>query len=850
MIAPPRRASAEGATVSLPVTLSAEPENRKAGPIGQGAGVLMTEYNLNGALRKSPQDMMRDAARLSVEVSWIRAAERTICGPGSTVDWHIEDPEGMTIDADYTKPAAVEMYNLFRNPQRYAEVTPKASQRKFWYRTLRHMGICGPAFWFKDQVDAYGIPKAYIYIRPDRMSPVADKAGNLLGWLLDADKIGKRSDAIGIKPEEVVQFDLEPPDNDFMAVGLVRSAMAKILLEQGLDRHITSTLASGGRLSGILAPKMGVIDDDNIYQQIIRDWRNIAEQPEAAKRLQVVRYPVDFTQTAADLKSLEIVKLLTNARDELIELWGVPLSQLGGSPPAGLNSGDVRKNDQASLWQGAIHPRLSEIAEQLQAELDLWEPLLGFIPKIVIDEPEFTDIGPRFDLLAKSATTPLRNRERRDLVGLDPFGDKVIGPSGSLADDEVWMPGATGITLAFAAPEDGITDQSSLVQNEDDAPAKAKIDQADYVKAVLADLSHQYPAELISWVPGLTWEYDDSVKTKKIDGTRTEPINPKIVSAIQTAHDIGAPMDPLVLVDLPSQKKLAIANGYKRYAAAMKMGMKNLPAYVGTCPVGQEKDVTTCLAKMQDPEYQPPTPPTKASPVTIRSKITASLQPTLRTAASVLLRHQKQAIVEAVRAHAEHLIAKPSDTKAWWNAAHWDETMLAVLKPTYTAVAEKVHAQVIHAIPSKAAPVIQRPVVPPAMVEAILEHAGERIVEINETTRKGVAELILDGVKQGLSPAQLGDSIEAWSGWDEYRAERIATTELARAYNEAAIGTYRDAGIERLEAIDGDGDEECAARDGQIFSVDDAENEIDHPNGTLDWMPVIDDASVNGGSDE
>ncbi len=42
-----------------------------------------------------------------------------------------------------------------------------------------------------------------------------------------------------------------------------------------------------------------------------------------------------------------------------------------------------------------------------------------------------------------------------------------------------------------------------------------------------------------------------------------------------------------------------------------------------------------------------------------------------------------------------------------------------------------------------------------------------------------------------------------------------------------------------VEAIDGDGDEECAARDGQEFSIADADGIEDHPNGTLDWVPVL-----------
>ena len=67
----------------------------------------------------------------------------------------------------------------------------------------------------------------------------------------------------------------------------------------------------------------------------------------------------------------------------------------------------------------------------------------------------------------------------------------------------------------------------------------------------------------------------------------------------------------------------------------------------------------------------------------------------------------------------------------------------------------------------------------------------------------------------------------------------IARTELMDAYNAAALGSYQDAGIEMVEAIDGDEDQECIDRvAGNPYTVDEAAAEEDHPNGTLDWVPA------------
>jgi hypothetical protein len=81
--------------------------------------------------------------------------------------------------------------------------------------------------------------------------------------------------------------------------------------------------------------------------------------------------------------------------------------------------------------------------------------------------------------------------------------------------------------------------------------------------------------------------------------------------------------------------------------------------------------------------------------------------------------------------------------------------------------------------------------------------------------------------------------VEAATAFDEYRAELIARTESARVLNESQIESFREFDVKTVRAIDGDDDEECAARDGKEFDIDEAMDISDHPNGTLDWEPVI-----------
>jgi hypothetical protein len=127
----------------------------------------------------------------------------------------------------------------------------------------------------------------------------------------------------------------------------------------------------------------------------------------------------------------------------------------------------------------------------------------------------------------------------------------------------------------------------------------------------------------------------------------------------------------------------------------------------------------------------------------------------------------------------------------------------------------------------------------PAVINRVLAAGAKRVTEINETTREGLAEIVAQGVEQGMGAAELGDAIQAWSGWDEYRSEMIARTETGMAYNSTALESYRENGMEYVQVLDGDGDEECAPWADVVVPIDRAPDPLGHPNCTRDILPYI-----------
>jgi hypothetical protein len=240
---------------------------------------------------------------------------------------------------------------------------------------------------------------------------------------------------------------------------------------------------------------------------------------------------------------------------------------------------------------------------------------------------------------------------------------------------------------------------------------------------------------------------------------------------------------------------------------------------------------------LQAPEGSSPAPAfAKAGPLkglrgTLETRWVSRLTSSLRT----VLKEQMEAVAARVRAASPAALERhKNDPDYWWNDKKETARMTAVLQGPESAIASEVLTRVTKVLPKP-----EGKAMPDDVTRYVLKRTGDRITDINATTRQAIVSAILAGFDQGESPSQVADRIETIGAFAESRAELIARTETMNAYNAAALQSYREYGVERVTAIDGDQDEECAARDGQEYSLEEALDIEDHPNGTLDWAPAI-----------
>ena len=142
---------------------------------------------------------------------------------------------------------------------------------------------------------------------------------------------------------------------------------------------------------------------------------------------------------------------------------------------------------------------------------------------------------------------------------------------------------------------------------------------------------------------------------------------------------------------------------------------------------------------------------------------------------------------------------------------------------------------------------------PDPVAHEIVAAGGRRagLLDITGDTRRAIFRSLADGRAAGEGPAALGRRIRSQvpsgrftTAGPKYRAQLIARTETLHAQRVSSLETYRASDVVTgVVAFDNQteyGDEECVARDGRVFTFEEAEAEMaaEHPQGSLNFGPV------------
>jgi SPP1 gp7 family putative phage head morphogenesis protein len=145
--------------------------------------------------------------------------------------------------------------------------------------------------------------------------------------------------------------------------------------------------------------------------------------------------------------------------------------------------------------------------------------------------------------------------------------------------------------------------------------------------------------------------------------------------------------------------------------------------------------------------------------------------------------------------------------------------------------------------------------------------------------RGSIQQIISDGIKNGTPvgikqsgngnypKGSIADQLSGYFDERKSHASTVARTEVGRIQNQGKAVQYRKHKITKVKVRDGNShgsDEECNDRNGQIWTLDRAEEfGMCHPNGSFDFSPyygdeqavdedgdLVDEGGDNGGEDD
>ena len=129
----------------------------------------------------------------------------------------------------------------------------------------------------------------------------------------------------------------------------------------------------------------------------------------------------------------------------------------------------------------------------------------------------------------------------------------------------------------------------------------------------------------------------------------------------------------------------------------------------------------------------------------------------------------------------------------------------------------------------------------PDINEYIQQQLTRTIASISGTIKNDIAMKLSQVTEQmpDAAPDQIAARLrQEVSDYPDWQATRAARTEIRDLFNGATLLAGQQAGVTQAQAVDarfGKTDDDCEERDGEIFSIPEALNVDEHPNGTLAW---------------
>lgn len=277
------------------------------------------------------------------EIGWLFACVSKISESFADSEWQAFNGENQTQS---------KALNLLKKPN------PFMSQYELLERHSMFMDLTGKSFWYISK-DGINRPKEIWLINPMNMWIVPDKENYIKGYIY---KVGAQE--IPLDVDEVIFFNNPDPYNPYSGIGPAQAAAKALEIDKYSAEWNRNFFYNNAEPSGILTVPESLNDDS--YERLKEQWKDQHQGVDNAKKMAILEGGMDYKSIQTSPKDMDFVNLRDKVRDEILRIFKVPETLLGGTESSNRASAETA---EYSFGKNCLKPRLKKLQDKLNNEL-------------------------------------------------------------------------------------------------------------------------------------------------------------------------------------------------------------------------------------------------------------------------------------------------------------------------------------------------------------------------------------------------------------------------------------------------------------------------------------------------
>jgi len=233
------------------------------------------------------------------------------------VDWKLYRKAASGKKEDRTEVTSHAALDLWNKPNKFMP------RQEFVEAQQQHFDLTGEAWWVIARVPGVNLPLEMWPVRPDRMTPVADREQFLKGYIYTSPD----GEQIPLELDEVIQLRRPCPWDPYRGLSPVLSILSDLDTSRYAAEWSRAFFLNSAQPGGII--EVPVHLEDHEFNQMRDRWAEQHKGVNNAHRVAIVEYGAKWTDRTISQRDMQFVELRGATRDAIREVYGISKSALG-----------------------------------------------------------------------------------------------------------------------------------------------------------------------------------------------------------------------------------------------------------------------------------------------------------------------------------------------------------------------------------------------------------------------------------------------------------------------------------------------------------------------------------------